>query len=54
MQCVGYPQGRYDVITVKVELRGEDDEPAEMLLRFDEAQRLRDDLNHQLSLKGLC
>jgi len=53
VQCVGYPQGPYHVITVKVELRRENDEPAEMLLRFDEAERLRDDLDHQLRLKGV-
>ena len=50
VQCVGYPQGKYKVKTVKVELRMANDEPAEMLLRFDQAQRLRDDLEHQLRL----
>jgi hypothetical protein len=52
LQCVGYPQGPYAVITIKVVLNGENDKPAEMLLRFDEAQRLRDDLDHQLRLRG--
>jgi hypothetical protein len=50
VQCVGYPQGRLSVKTIKVELLGENNEPAEMLLRFDDAQRLRDDLDHQLTL----
>jgi hypothetical protein len=53
VQCVGYPQQKYDVIRVKIELRRPNDEPAEMLLRFDEAQRLRDDLDHHLRLRGV-
>ena len=53
VQCVGYPQQKYDVIRIKIELSRPNDEPAEMLLRFDEAQRLRDDLDHQLSLRGV-
>jgi hypothetical protein len=52
VQCVSHTQHKYAVITVKVELRKANDEPAEMLLRFDEAQRLRDDLDHQLRLKN--
>jgi hypothetical protein len=52
VQCHGYPQGKYKVKTVKVEFRTANDEPAEMLLRFDEAQRLRDDLEHHLRLMG--
>jgi hypothetical protein len=40
------------VITIKVELVKANGDSAEMLLRFDEAQRLRDDLDHQLRLKG--
>jgi hypothetical protein len=47
VRCDNYRQGPgpYHVITVKVELRRGNDEPAEMLLRFDQAQRLRDDLD---------
>ena len=53
VQCVGYPQGAYSKITFKVELRRENDEPAEMLLRFDEAERLRDDLDSLLRCSGV-
>jgi hypothetical protein len=53
VQCVGYPQSRYNKIRIKVELGQENDEPAEMLLSFDEAQRLRDDLANQLLARGI-
>jgi uncharacterized protein YodC (DUF2158 family) len=53
VQCVGYPQRPYDKIRIKVELGRENDEPAEMLLSFDEAQRLRGDLANQLLERGI-
>lgn len=53
VQCVGYPQRRYEKIMIKIELGRENDEAAEMLLPFDEAQRLRDDLDNQLRARGV-
>jgi hypothetical protein len=44
VQCMVHRRGPCKVKTVKVGLMRGSDEPAEMLLRFDEAQRLRDDL----------
>jgi hypothetical protein len=38
---------------IKIELGRENDEAAEMLLPFDEAQRLRDDLDNQLRARGV-
>jgi hypothetical protein len=53
VQCLDWSKRPYGVRTVRVELTRENDEPAEMLLRFDEAERLRDDLDKCLRQQGV-